>query len=55
MDIDWKNSEFAVQCRLKYVWFQAKSFGECLEAEHIMVKQADLSCPFSDDELVAEA
>ena len=29
------------------MWFQAnRSFGGCLEVEHLMVRQADMSCPF---------
>ena len=47
LSIDWRNSELAVQIRLKSVWFQSnKSFGCCAEVEHVMVRQNDLSCPF---------
>ena len=49
-NIDWRNSEFAVQIRLKSVWFQSnKSFGCCAEVEHVMVRQSDSSCPFEGD------
>lgn len=48
--INWRDSEFAVQVRLKSIWFQSnKSFGGCLEVEHVMVRQRDMSCPFDDD------
>jgi len=49
-DSQWRDSEFAVQVRLKSIWFQSnKSFGGCLEVEHVMVRQRDMSCPFDDD------
>ena len=48
--INWRDSEVAVQVRLKSIWFQSnKSFGGCLEVEHVMVRERDLSCPFEDD------
>ena len=50
-DICWRDSEFAIQVRLKSIWFQSnKSFGGCLEVEHVLVRQTDNSCPFGDDE-----
>jgi hypothetical protein len=50
-NIAWRDSEFAVQVRLKSIWFQAnKSFGGCLEVEHVLVRQADRGCPFETDE-----
>ena len=52
-DVDWRNSEFAVQVKVKSMWFQSnKSFGGCLEVEHLMVRQTDMSCPFDADESV---
>ena len=49
--ISWRDSEFAVQCRLKSIWFQSnKSFGGCLEVEHVLVRGADTSCPFEVDD-----
>ena len=49
-NISWRDSEFAVQVRLKSIWFQANtSFGGCLEVEHVLVRQADTSCPFESD------
>ena len=54
--IDWRNSQFAIQVRLKSVWFQAnKSYGATLEVEHILIKQADAACPFMVDEECAFA
>ena len=50
-NIDWRNSEFGVQVRLKSIWFQAnRSFGGCLEVEHVLVQQTDQSCPFEVEE-----
>ena len=50
-NISWRDSEFAVQCRLKSIWFQSnKSFGGCLEVEHVLVRGADTSCPFEADD-----
>jgi len=53
--IDWRNSTFALQVRLKSVWFQAnKSYGATLEVEHILIKQADATCPFLEESAFAE-
>ena len=49
--ISWRESEFAVQARLKSIWFQSnRSFGGTLEVEHVLVRQADKSCPFETDD-----
>ena len=49
-NISWRDSEFAVQVRLKSIWFQSnRSFGGTLEVEHVLVRQADNSCPFEND------
>ena len=53
--INWRNSEFGVQVRLKSIWFQAnRSFGACLEVEHVLVQQTDQSCPFEVEESSAD-
>ena len=50
--ISWRESEFAVQARLKSIWFQSnRSFGGTLEVEHVLVRQADNSCPLETDDL----
>ena len=44
------NSEFAVQVKVKSMWFQSnRSFGGCLEVEHLKIGQADRHCPFDAD------
>ena len=51
-NISWRDSEFAVQVRLKSIWFQSnRSFGGTLEVEHVLVRQADNSCPFEDNDV----
>ena len=47
----WRESEFAVQARLQSIWLQSnRSFGGTLEVEHVLVRQADKSCPFETDD-----
>ena len=48
--VDWRSTNFAAVVRLKACWFQANSYGPCLELEALKIQPQDESCPFAPDD-----